>query len=207
MDAESCCLLELGGLRDHPLDGHWKSWSTRYVGFLLPWRRCQVGFTVGASLRGNMGQVTTCSFSILGKGGSHSSARCNWLEKLTFKQQLEIYAVKCLPGRNWEMMFLPAPSALILDIKLGMGMFCTHLKSALFAIILWDSWMQAPLAFRALKDEMLDMWSNTSLLREKLEVGSSLLITWCCTRGWGIEWKSQPFLSMLMCLYSQSSNV
>lgn len=35
---------------------------------------------------------------------------------------------------------------------------CSHLKSALYAIILWDSWMQAPLESKAFKAGMLDMW-------------------------------------------------
>lgn len=35
----------------------------------------------------------------------------------------------------------------------------------------------------ALKVEVLDVWSNPSLLRGKLGVGGSLLIVWHCTKG------------------------
>lgn len=47
---------------------------------------------------------------------SQSTPRCRLIRSCTLRQKLEHYSIRPLLGRNWDMVFLPIPSALSLSV-------------------------------------------------------------------------------------------
>lgn len=110
VNAEPHWLTELGNLRHHSSGGSLRSWGARYVDKLLSGRNWRLGFTVGVN-QGRQGEEPPGSFRL--PEGSQSATRCGLVRSWSLLQQLEKYAVKPLPGRNWEMMSVFACSSVL----------------------------------------------------------------------------------------------
>ena len=81
-------------------------------------------------------------------GGLKSASRCMLNQKLTLRHQLLKYADKPLSGKDLEIGI----SFCFLWLTLG-GIVTLYphepIKNSFFAIVLWVSWVQVMLAFRA----------------------------------------------------------
>lgn len=110
----------------------------------------------------------------------------------TLRQQTVKEIVNCLSGKEWRRAFLLAPSVLVGSV--GIVTLNAHepIKdmASLFSIVLWVSWtynhwlselgVSGPVSWQPLKAGVLNVWSKSSLLTEKLGVGDSLLIVRHC---------------------------
>ena len=94
-------LPEVGNLGASPLGDSHSSWGARCVDKYLAGRNSKLGFTVGVSQRENSGEVPTRCFRVM--RGFQLVPRCKLIKSCALQQQLGKYAVKTLPGRNWEV--------------------------------------------------------------------------------------------------------
>ena len=80
--------------------------------------------------------------------GSQSPPRCGMIRSQTLRWQLGKCVVRPLPGRNWEMSVFRALCTEPGNTSMESAHTCWN-TATLFAIVLWDSWMQALLMLRA----------------------------------------------------------
>lgn len=106
--------------------------------------------------------------------GVQSELRIVLIKSWTPSQQFGKYAVKLLPGEDWEMGIFAGFLCTEPWQTATMSALCLLRTASLFAIVLWDSGTQAPYALRArclgslslrveggaLKAEALDAYSK-----------------------------------------------
>lgn len=130
------------------MDGSHKSLNAICADKFLPKGCWQLDFIVGASQREKVREVPTNSVGL--QVGSQSVLRCMLIRVQALRQQLVKYTFEPLPGTNWEMsIFACAFCAEPWWHSHGERLHCPLTIASLFSIVLWDSGLQAPLAFKA----------------------------------------------------------